>query len=274
MPQKKRFGCHKNIMKTITSRENPLFKTVKKLAASSKERKKAGKTLLDGIHLVAGHHSAGGLSDVVLVSASAQDNPEIQRFLHQAQPTNLIVLADDLFREISTVETPTGIAALIPIPAPVAVDSDCSALLEAIQDPGNLGSILRSAAAAGIKRVYLSTGCADAWSPKVLRAGMGAHFYLSIHEGSDLVKAAREFSGQVVATTLGAEKTLFNLDLSGPTAFIIGNEGAGISADLLEAADRTVMIPMPGAAESLNAAAAAAICFFERVRQVGAKNLN
>lgn len=258
-------------MKTITSSENLLFKTAKKLAASSKERKKAGKTLLDGIHLVSAHHSAGGLSDAVMVSISAQDNPEIQRFLHQAQPANLVVLADELFRQISTVETPTGIAALIRIPVPVEVETDCSALLEAIQDPGNLGSILRSAAAAGIRRIFLSTGCADAWSPKVLRAGMGAHFYLAIHEGGDLVKAARDFSGQVVATTLGAEQSLFNLDLSGPTAFIIGNEGAGISADLLEAADRTVMIPMPGAAESLNAAAAAAICFFERVRQVGAK---
>lgn len=261
-------------MKTITSSENPLFKTAKKLAASSKERKKAGKTLLDGIHLVAAHHSAGGLSDAVLVSISARDDPEIQRFLRQAQPANLVVLADELFRQISTVETPTGIAALICVPVPVEVETDCSALLEAIQDPGNLGSILRSAAAAGIRRIFLSKGCADAWSPKVLRAGMGAHFYLAIHEGSDLVKAAREFSGQVVAMTLGAEKTLFNLDLSGPTAFIIGNEGAGISADLLETADQKVMIPMPGAAESLNAAAAAAICFFERVRQMGAKTPN
>ena len=98
---------------------------------------------------------------------------------------------------------------------------------------------------------------------------MGAHFHLSIHENSDLVAAAQKFPGQVVATTLGAETTLFSLDLSGPTAFVIGNEGAGISGDLLAAADSRAMIPMPGTAESLNAAAAAAICFFERVRQIG-----
>jgi TrmH family RNA methyltransferase len=98
---------------------------------------------------------------------------------------------------------------------------------------------------------------------------MGAHFHLSIHENSDLVAVARNFPGQVVATTLDTEKTLFSLDLSGQTAFVIGNEGAGISADLLEASDSRIMIPMPGAAESLNAAAAAAICFFERVRQTG-----
>lgn len=256
-------------MKTITSRENPLLKSTRKLAASSKERKKAGKTLLDGIHLVAAYHQAGGLAEAVMVSVSAQDHPEIRDFLHNVPPENLIVLGDELFRDISTVDTPTGIVALIRIPQPIEGEVDCWVLLEDIQDPGNLGSILRSAAAAGIGRIHLSPGCADAWSPKVLRAGMGAHFHLSIHENSDLVAAARDFPGQVVATTLGAEKTLFNLDLSGPTAFVIGNEGAGISEDLLEAADSRVMIPMPGTAESLNAAAAAAICFFERVRQTG-----
>ncbi len=255
-------------MKTITSRENPLLKSTRKLATSTKERKKAGKTLLDGIHLIAAYHQAGGLPEAVMVSVSAQDHPEIRDFLHTVSPENLIILSDALFRDISTVDTPTGIVALIRIPQPAEGETDCCALLEDVQDPGNLGSILRSAAAAGIGRIHLSPGCADAWSPKVLRAGMGAHFHLAIHENSDLVAAAQNFPGQVVATTLDAENTLFNLDLTGPTAFIIGNEGAGISENLLEAADSMAMIPMPGAAESLNAAAAAAICFFERVRQV------
>lgn len=254
-------------MKTITSRENPLLKSARKLATSSKERKKAGKTLLDGIHLITAYHQAGGLPEAVMISVSAQDDPEIHGFLHAVQPENLIVLGDELFRDISTVDTPTGIVALIRIPQPAEGKADCCVLLEDIQDPGNLGSILRSAAAAGIGWIHLSPGCADAWSPKVLRAGMGAHFHLSIHENSDLALAARNFPGQVVATALGAEKKLFNLDLSGPTAFVIGNEGAGISEGLLDAADSRVMIPMPGNAESLNAAAAAAICFFERVRQ-------
>ncbi|BAN35435.1 tRNA/rRNA methyltransferase SpoU [Sulfuricella denitrificans skB26] len=246
-----------------------MLKSARKLAASSKERKKAGKTLLDGIHLVTAYHQAGGVPEAILVSVSAQDHPEIRDFIHNQPPENLIVLSDELFREISTVDTPTGIVALIRIPQPVDGKVNCCVLLEDIQDPGNLGSILRSAAAAGIGQIYLSTGCVDAWSPKVLRAGMGAHFHLSIHESSDLVAVARNFQGQVVATTLGTEKTLFSLDLSGQTAFVIGNEGAGVSESLLEAADSRVMIPMPGAAESLNAAAAAAICFFERVRQIG-----
>lgn len=256
-------------MKTITSKENPLLKSTRKLAASSKERKKVGKTLLDGIHLVAAYHQAGGSPEAIMVSASAQDHPEIRAFLHKVPQENLIVVSDELFRDISTVDTPTGIVALIRIPLPAEGGADCCVMLEDVQDPGNLGSILRSAAAAGIRLIHMSSGCADAWSPKVLRAGMGAHFQLSIHENSDLVAAARNFTGQVVATTLGAEKTLFSLDLSGPTAFVIGNEGAGISEDLQAATDSKVMIPMPGAVESLNAAAAAAICFFERVRQIG-----
>jgi len=258
-------------MKTITSKENPAFKAARKLVGSARERRKAGKTLLDGIHLVAAFCQADGLPEAIMVAASAQGNAEIRDFLERVQPANLVVLADELFREISTVDTPTGIAALIPIPLPQEAEEGCCVLLEDIQDPGNLGSILRSAAASGIRRIYLSTGCADAWSPKALRAGMGAHFHLSIHESSDLVKTAQYFPGQIVAMVLNTEKKLFDLDLSGPTAFIIGNEGAGISTQLLKCTDSIVTIPMPGAAESLNAAAAAAICFFERVRQVSAK---
>ncbi|MDD5328384.1 MAG: RNA methyltransferase [Sulfuricella sp.] len=256
-------------MKTITSRENPLFKSVKKLAASAKERRKAGRTLLDGIHLVSAYSLAGFLPETVFVSVSGQEHPEIGRFLNETPAANAVVLSDELFRELSTVDTPTGIAALIRIPAAATDGTGCCVLLEDIQDPGNLGSILRSAAAAGIGHIYLSQGCADAWSPKVLRAGMGAHFHLSIHEHSDLAERARSFSGLVVATILHAEKNLFDLDLRGDVAFVIGNEGAGISARLLETAHSKVTIPMPGTAESLNAAAAAAICFFERVRQVG-----
>lgn len=259
-------------MKTITSKENPAFKAVKKLSGSARERRKAGKTLLDGIHLVTTFYQAGGLSETIMVAASAQEDVEIQNFLDRIQPANLIVLADELFREISTVDTPTGIVALISIPLPQKIEEECCVLLEDIQDPGNLGSILRSAAASGIRQIFLSTACADAWSPKALRAGMGAHFFLSIHEDGDLEKIARDFPGTVVAATLVAEKTLFELNLNGPVAFIIGNEGAGISVQLVEAADSRVTIPMPGAVESLNAAAAAAICFFERVRQVTAKS--
>jgi TrmH family RNA methyltransferase len=141
-------------------------------------------------------------------------------------------------------------------------------MLEDLQDPGNLGSILRSCAAAGIRHVLLSKGSVHAWSPRVLRAGMGAHFALSIHERADLVAAARKFPGRLIATRAGAPQAVFDADLRGSVGLMFGNEGAGLSAELLATAHAVVSIPMPGTAESLNVAAAAAVCLFERVRQM------
>ncbi|MCX7893875.1 MAG: RNA methyltransferase [Burkholderiales bacterium] len=143
---------------------------------------------------------------------------------------------------------------------------DCL-LLEEIQDAGNLGSILRTAAAAGVREVYLSKGSVFAWSPRVLRAGQGAHFSLAIREGAALAEVAAAFRGTVVATCPDAPESLFALDLGPAVAWIFGNEGAGISPALAARATRRAHIPMPGGAESLNVAAAAAVCLFEAVRQ-------
>ena len=144
-------------------------------------------------------------------------------------------------------------------------------LLEDIQDPGNLGSILRSAAGAGIRHICLSKSSVHSWSPRVLRAGMGAHFMLDIHEQCDLVEIARNFQGRVIVTALDARASLFNMDLRGNVALVFGNEGAGVSAMLTAVAHDTMSIPMPGNIESLNVGAAVAVCLFERVRQIGAK---
>ncbi|MDO8438445.1 MAG: RNA methyltransferase [Nitrosomonadaceae bacterium] len=261
-------------MKSISSRENPLFKQFVKLAQSAAQRRTSGLTLLDGAHLITAHHAALGLPQSLVIGESASDNEEIKHLLAQLgteQAVPVVVLSDVLFRTISPVKTPSGIIALIAIPMhdviPVYQGKSFSVLLEAIQDPGNLGSILRSAAAAGASDAYLSAGCADSWSPKTLRAAMGAHFQLRIHEQSDLAKVAREFNGKVIATTLQAKTSLYQIRLSGPLAFVFGNEGAGLSEAVLQAVSEQVSIPMPGGTESLNAAAAAAVCFFERVRQ-------
>ena len=159
---------------------------------------------------------------------------------------------------------------LVDIPQGVApVDARFIVLLEAIQDPGNLGTMLRSATAAGVDAVYLSAGCADAWSPKVLRGGMGAHFATQIIEQADLIAIAQAFDGIVCATALDAPNSLFHTDLTGKVGFAIGNEGAGLSAPLRAVTKCAITIPMPGQIESLNAAAALAVCVFERVRQLG-----
>jgi TrmH family RNA methyltransferase len=252
-------------MKFISSRDNPFFKTLRKLSESARHRREAGKTLLDGWHLLQAYRQAGGEPEALILSQSAAEGEEAG-----ALQGEVIVLPDALFAELSPVKTPTGILALIAYPFSTAEKTpQFCVLLEDIQDPGNLGAILRSAAAAGCDTAFLSPSCADAWSPKVLRAGMGAHFVLGIREKADLAATAADFPGMVLAASLAADHNLYSLDLTGALAVIVGNEGAGISDALLAVASHRVKIPMPGAVESLNAAAAAAVCLFERVRQRG-----
>jgi TrmH family RNA methyltransferase len=261
-------------MKCITSCKNTIFKQLVRLDESSKKRKVSGLTILDGIHLVNSYYERIGLPRCLFINESGHKNTEIKRLLNSedSKAVEVYVLSDSLFRNISPVKAPTGIIALVTIPTPkditVSKSEDFCALLESIQDPGNLGSILRSAAVAGVCDIYMSDGCADAWSPKTLRAAMGAHFLLRIHEKSDLTRIAQKFKGKVIATTLKSDKSLYKLSLKGPIAFMFGNEGAGLSEMMYKAANEKVTIPMTGKAESLNVAAAAAVCFFERVRQL------
>ena len=257
-------------MKRIASADNARYKTLLKLAHSSRERRKAGLSLLDGIHLISAYCDHVGMPEQVAVSAAAFERAEVQNLLKTLQPVEALLLTDALFGPLSTVETPTGVVAAVKTPRPPALPHaiESCVMLEGIQDPGNLGSILRSAAAAGIKQVFLSVGSVHAWSPRVLRAGMGAHFMLQIFEQADLPVLAGGFNGRVIATSQRAKKTIFGADLTGRIALVLGNEGAGLSQALANAAHEVVAVPMPGKIESLNVAATAAICMFERVRQL------
>ena len=260
-------------MKHISSRDNVLYKQMLKLAQSSRERKKSQQTLIEGIHLVNTYRASLGNPQALIVSTSGAGNNEILALIEQCKPLVPVALSDAMFHELSTLDSPVGVIALVDAPThkTVPVELDSCVVLQDIQDPGNLGSILRSAAAANMKHVLLSKGCVFAWSPRVIRAAMGAHFLLEIYEQQDLVSVLRQFKGKKVATASHASSSLYDTDLTQPVAFIIGNEGNGLSADLLSLADSVVTIPMPGKMESLNAAAAAAICLFERVRQVKSK---
>ncbi len=256
-------------MKLIQSRDNPFFKELVKLSGSARNRSRAGQTLLDGAHLLAAYLDAGHRPRHILLNAAALQDGEIAGLRARINEVPVTQLDDKLYAQLSELKTPTGLLALIDLPQPdvSAATSRFALLLEDIQDPGNLGSMLRSAGAAGCDAVFLSPGCADAWSPKVLRAAMGGHFCLSIHEQQDLLKVAGGFSGMRLATSLQAGRSLYQCDLSGSVAFMIGNEGAGLSEALLALASHPVIISMPGRVESLNAAAATAICLFEAVRQ-------
>ena len=257
-------------LKLIRSRDNPRFKALRDLATSTRERRKAGLALLDGAHLISAYRASGGVPEQLILSESAAtNNLEVAQLAADASGQSLLVLADSLFNDLAQVATPTGVIALIraPKPSPLPSRIERCVMLENIQDAGNLGSILRSTAAAGIRTVLLSQGCAFAWSPKVLRAGMGAHFSLDVFDNADLAAAVQRLSGPLICTSGHARKSLYQADLRGPLAWVFGNEGAGVSAELRVAATEEVRIPMPGKTESLNVAAAAAICLFEQVRQ-------
>ena len=255
-------------MKQITSHDNPFYKELRKLVSSTRQRIKTGQTLLDGAHLLASYIACGKQPVHLLLTAAAQDNPEIQSLIKQLPTVPLTQLDDGLFAELSELKTLSGVLALIAIPKTdcLPLGSHFALLLEDIQDPGNLGSMLRSAAAAGCDQVFMSKGCADAWSPKVLRAAMGGHFVLRICEDAELIRVAAGFNGSIFAAALNAPSSLYDSRLSGNIAFAIGNEGSGLSKELMAKAV-PVTIPMPGKVESLNAAAAAAVCLFEAVRQ-------
>jgi TrmH family RNA methyltransferase len=257
-------------LKTLASTDNPQFKTLLKLMQSSRERRLAGLSLLDGTHLLQAYLAHAGVPEQVVVSRTGMENAEIRALLERVAGTRQLLLSDGLFRQLSSLATPTGIIAAIRTPrreAPPAVLDTC-VMLDDIQDPGNLGSILRSCAAASVRQVFLSQASVNAWSPRVLRAGMGAHFGVEVYERMDLAELATRFPGQVLAARQNAAHSLFDTRLTGKIAFVFGNEGAGISPALLRCAHESVAIPMSAASESLNVAAAAAICLFERVRQL------
>jgi TrmH family RNA methyltransferase len=258
-------------MKTITSRENPLYKDLKHLAGSSQARKKAGRTLLDGVHLCQAYLDLRGAPVHCIVSETALANPEVADIVQRCGATQAHVTAmpDALYKALSTVEHGVGLMFLVdtPVRDVPAVLSHSAVLLDNVQDPGNVGSILRSAAAAGITEVYCSAGTAFCWSPKVLRAAMGAHFVLEIFENVDLAALVRGARVPVLATSGYATKRLYEMDLKGAAAWLFGHEGQGVADDLLGLATHQVVIPHLGQVESLNVAACAAVCFFEQLRQ-------
>jgi TrmH family RNA methyltransferase len=253
--------------KHIVSRDNPIFKYLKKLAENARERRAEGKTLLDGVHLIESYCEAFGEPELVIIP-EGKSSLEATALMQHLEHVNTIMFPTLMFAELTPVATSTGILAMVKTPH-IAAPSEVkfALMLEDIQDPGNLGSMLRTALGAGVDAVYLSKGCTDAWSPKALRGGQGAQFHLPIVEGVDLVETIHNFKGNTYATTMDGE-SLYAQDLSKPSAFIIGNEGAGLSDKVMKAAGHQISIPMYPNLESLNAAAAAAVCLFERVRQL------
>jgi TrmH family RNA methyltransferase len=259
-------------IKLIQSRDNPLYKQIRQLATSAQARKKAGQTLLDGVHLCQAWLSQHVPPSYCIVSDTATVHHEVLAILNVCleRQVNCIQLPDALFSALSQVENGVEVLFVVDVPIPTHVESlnENAILLDQLQDPGNVGSILRSAAAAGIKKIFCSSSTVAAWSPKVLRAGMGAHFVVDIYESSDLPALVRNARIPVIATSSHAKQTIYGYDLSKKFAWLFGHEGQGVSAELLACASVELAIPHDPSMESLNVAASAAVCLFEQLRQI------
>jgi RNA methyltransferase, TrmH family len=249
----------------IESRDNPLLKALRRLSATPTGYRRQGRVWVEGEHLCAAALARGWAVPLALGTPPAFASSALAPLLGAAQQA--VELPEALFAEFSGLESPAAMGFMLDVPPPPAIDPlAASVVLDGLQDAGNVGSVLRSAAALGVGQVLALAGTAALWSPKVLRAGMGAHFGLRLLEGL-APQALDALRVPLVATSSHAATPLHRARLPRPCAWVLGHEGQGVSASVRARCALTVGIPQPGGEESLNVAAAAAICLFESVRQ-------
>ena len=265
----------------ITSRENSLFKEIRNLQATGSKGQKArqatGQALLEGIHLVQTWVGDPSLK-ILLTSEIGLQNVEISQAVYEhieiCPDTKVYQLDSALWDLLSDLVNAPHIAGLLDLPKSIIAPTQSIAtlagdvlILDRIQDAGNVGSILRTAAAAGFTQVIALSGCAHLWSSKVLRAGMGSHRLLDLYEGWSNQQVLSAITAPMLAATADAEHDLFSLkkELLHPVAWVMGSEGQGVSEDLLAQA-KGVSIPIDPRVESLNVSTAAAVCLFETMR--------
>jgi TrmH family RNA methyltransferase len=250
----------------VESRDNPLLKQVRRLSEHSTAYRKLGQFWIEGDHLCRAAIDRHLRPDTLVVAESSSAQIPVA-WMQRAART--VIVPDRLFDGISTLESPARMGCVLDLPATRQARADVpTVVLDRIQDAGNVGSILRSASAFGFRQVLALQGTAALWSPKVLRAGMGAHFGLELVEG--LAGAEVLATGLPLVVTSSHEGSLLHeAALIRPCAWVFGHEGQGVSGTLLERADLRVRIPQPGGEESLNVAAAAAICLYASATRPG-----
>ena len=251
----------------LESRDNPKIKHLRGLIEQNTYRKKQGQTVLEGTHLVMAWLEKDRKINSIFTTEHALAHPDFEEiFSHY--PGTVFVLSESLYKDLSTLGTSLACLAIVDLPTntPALNFTEDTLILENIQDPGNVGTLLRSAAAAGIEQVVCTRGSASLWSPRVLRAAMGAHFSLHTYENIELEDFLKQFKIPVYVTSSHEAESLYSKNLRKQCVWILGNEGQGVSDFALKHAD-AVCIPQPGGQESLNVAVAGSICFFEMVRQ-------
>lgn len=242
----------------ISSRDNPLVKELRLLAQDSTAYRRVGRVWLEGDHLCRAALEKGQKPSVAVFSESFWPQAPVK---YSGVATKIVVIPDRLLADISGLESPAPMGFVLPLPSLSAELQPglASVVLDRLQDAGNVGSVLRSAAAFGFKQVLALKGSAALWSPKVLRAGMGAHFSLRLVEGL-APEALASLQLPLVVTSSHRGEFLHQQRLPRPCAWVFGHEGQGVSEALEAAACHFVRIAQPGGEESLNVAAAAAIC--------------
>ena len=241
----------------IHSRDNAFVKDLRRLAQDTTAYRKQGRAWLEGDHLCRAALARGLRASVAVFSESFWPQAQVE---YARAATKFIVLADALFADVSGLESPAAMGFILDLPAPASLRPNAATVvLDRVQDAGNVGSILRSASAFGFRQVAAIKGSAALWSPKVLRAGMGAHFALDLIEGLALDDLAA-LQVPLLVTSSHAGEFLHRAALPWPCAWVMGHEGQGVSPALEDRASLRIRIAQPGGEESLNVAAAAAIC--------------
>lgn len=249
----------------IASRDNALLAKVRRLNTTPDAYRKLGLVWLEGDHLVRAALARGWRLRDLLISARYEADAALRALWQHADTVRIV--DDALWSGVGSLSSKAPLAALAAWPGALPVlPGRRSVVLDRVQDSGNVGSILRSAAAFGVAQVVALEGCASLWSPKVLRAAMGAHFALHLVEGAD--GAAVDALGvPLLATASHGGASLIEAELPDPCAWVFGHEGQGVAAPLLQSCASTLGVPQPGGEESINVAAAAAVCLYESMRR-------
>ncbi|WP_244835313.1 RNA methyltransferase [Clostridium sp. BJN0001] len=251
----------------IESKENSIFKEIRKLH-ERKNRNKLSKFIIEGFRLIEEAFISNVPIDYIIISKSAKE--KISNYNIDTDSIKCYEMPDNLLKELAFTDSPQGIVAVIQVENQKISESGSFYLLcDKVQDPGNMGTIIRTADAAGADGIILTKGTVDIYNEKVIRSTMGSIFHIPIFYDNDLseVKKLKSNGFKLIVTALDAENNFFEQKLDGKIILTVGNEGNGVSNDIVSLADIKVKIPMSGKAESLNVSIASGIIMYERVRQ-------
>ena len=251
----------------LESKDNPKIKHLRGLIEQNSFRKKQRQSVLEGTHLTLAKKKKNRKIHSIFTTEAAMTHADLEK-INELYDGYIFVISESLYKDLSTLGTSLACLAIIDIPSSTEALNfkEDTLILDNIQDPGNVGTLLRSAAAAGIDQVVCTKGSASIWSPRVLRAGMGAHFSLQTYENVELEDILSQFTIPVYVTSSHQAESIYSKNLRKQCVWILGNEGQGVSEFALKHAE-AVSIPQPGGQESLNVAVAGSVCFFEMVRQ-------